>query len=80
LYSGHWHCGFANHDGPFNQIDCYSSEGGFPLVAKSAGFSCVGMYWKDVPLSDLICFNLFVTNVTEFWKITHMGANDTVNI
>jgi len=25
-------------------------------------------------------FSEIVTNVTGFWKITHMGANDTVNI
>ena len=50
-------------EGPFHQVDCNSSDRDFPLVARSAGFSCVGMYLNDVPPSDLISFNLFVTNV-----------------
>ena len=59
--SGHRCCGLRNHGGPFHQIEEFNSEGFFPLVAKSVGFSCIGTYLNTVPSSE-ISLNLLVTN------------------
>ena len=60
--SGQRCCGLFNHGGPFHQIEEFNSEGAFPLVAKSAGFSSVGTYLNTVPSSDLISLSLLDTN------------------
>jgi len=54
------------------------------LAIPGPEFEVAMRLWLGIPLFPLSPLCLYLTSidqfVTGFWKITHMGANDTVNI